>query len=76
MSKYIEQLDNGMIKILGGKTSYKKEAFAAMGFEDFKALYQGKIDTDLVKTYELLTGKKATKKKPSPRKKRSSANSK
>lgn len=76
MSKYVEQLDGGHVRILGGKTTYKKAAFADKSFEEFKAIFQGKIETDLVRTYELLTGKKASKKKPSPRKKRSSSSSK
>jgi chromatin remodeling complex protein RSC6 len=76
MSKYVEELDGGFVRVLNGKTTYKKSAFAETSFEEFKEKYQGKIDTDIKRTYELLTGKKASVKKPSPRKKRSSASSK
>lgn len=70
MSKYVKQLDGGFVQILGGKTKFKKSAFTEKTFEEFKALYGGKIDTDIKRTYELLTGKKASVKKPSPRRKK------
>lgn len=76
MSKYVENLEGGFVRILGGSTTFKKSAFAEWTFEKFKGKYQGKIDTDLKRTYELLTGKKASVKKASPRKKKSSTNSK
>ena len=73
MSKYVEELDGGFVRILGGAVTFKKSFFKDMPFLEFKERYAGKLDKDIVKTYELLTGKKATTKKPSPRKKRSAS---
>ena len=65
--KYIEDLGNGFVKILGGKTTYNKEYFKDVDFEAFKKMFLGKITTDITRTYELLTGKKASVKPVSPR---------
>ena len=65
--KYIEDLGNGWVKILGGETKYNKAFFANVEFAIFKKMFAGKIQTDITRTFELLTGKKASVKPPSPR---------
>jgi hypothetical protein len=65
--KYIEDLGNGWVKVLGGSTTYKTSAIKREGFEFFKKNFTGKITTDIVKTYELITGEVVGKEPVKPK---------
>ena len=66
--KYVEDQGDGFVKILGGVTTYKLSFWRSEDpqatWEFFKESLQGKIETDLVQTWKLLTGKDVPKDKP------------